>query len=103
MGFVGVDALGLKVEAGVGEEGPTLFLGVRFSIAARMLSRSAISKREASGLGTGEGLYIRLEGTATLANPGPMRVGIRSQPSGSGLSVELVSRGYSASTRDARS
>ena len=57
MGFVGVDALKFDVEAGGGEEGVALFL--RFSIAASMLSRSAMSKQELTGLGVEEGFYIR--------------------------------------------
>ena len=46
---MGVDALASDGEAGVGEEGVVLFL--RFSIAAKMLSRSAMNKVESNGLG----------------------------------------------------
>jgi len=40
MGFADVDGLESDAEAGVGEEGRPLFF--RFSIAAKMLSRSAM-------------------------------------------------------------
>ena len=66
MGLAGVDAPGFDLEAGGGEEGVMLFR--RFSIAASMLSRSAMSKMRVGWFGAEEGFYIRLKGTTTLVD-----------------------------------
>ena len=70
IGFVDVDALESDVEAGTGEEGVELFL--RFSIAASMLSRSAMSGWEVTGL-VRDLIYAK--------DSSPMHVEIRSQSS----------------------
>ena len=65
MGLADVDVPGFDIEAGRGEEGVILFR--RFSIAASMLSRSAMSKMRVCWFEAEEGFCIRLEGTTTLA------------------------------------
>lgn len=68
MGPADVDAPESDVEAGTGEEDVVLELFLRFSIAASMLSRSAMSKMRANWFGLKGGPYILLKGTVTLAN-----------------------------------
>ena len=79
MGLADVDVPGFDIEPGRGEEGVILFR--RFSIAASMLSQSAMSKMRVGWFGAEEGFYIRLGGTVYHACAGLGASGSRVSPS----------------------
>ena len=80
MGLADVDAPGFDVEAGGGEEGVMLFR--RFSIAASMLSRSAMSKkRESAGLELKRDFIYDSKGPPRLCWTGRVWIGSQSESS----------------------